>query len=550
MNGKVATKTNKHEEKSVLSKKSSSDVDSVQLLLLNAGVALKTRGRSEHGHSSDSTVQSLMYVGNICGGEGDCTKLFPKSTRSEPALVWNPELELIEHHSLGLLKPRGRSIHGHASDSTIQKMMYGDNDNDARNEAKEASVSPRKNDQFSSLLCPNILPYTTKFNFHDVGATDTSPLGTFSDYHVNDIAADFVGTSLPLSVVIEQSLILPIRTQIELVNQSLVNYFLVDMKLLRHLETIRDYILLNDGEFAQVMSDQLFEQVSQGVQPVKLLNPKNLTNILTKALDASLCNEDSYTKNLSFDLSAFPLCFLSNVPAPFPGLELQYRTEWPLNLVITPECLQMYNQIFHFMLKIRHLHWALTDTFYHLKKSAQVKKATFSPQFSQMQLFRHEMHHFVRVIQTYVCNQVLQVSWSEFLHDIEHNVHNLDDLMHVHHKYLKRSLTRCLLNPKAAPVRTLMQNVFSVALQFHAHMTSSLWQLNPKTGTLEHPAFWQLTSAYKRFQERTAIFYSAVEKCVNLGFRHCWRDLLLKMNFNDFYLKQDARSQINISSSC
>ncbi len=46
--------------------------------------------------------------------------------------------------------------------------------------------------------------------------------------------------------------------------------------------------------------------------------------------------------------------------------------------------------------------------------SALVKGAGRSAQFHQLQLYRHEMQHFVKVIQGYIANQILQVSWSEF----------------------------------------------------------------------------------------------------------------------------------------
>ncbi len=53
-------------------------------------------------------------------------------------------------------------------------------------------------------------------------------------------------------------------TRIYLVNQSLVNHFLADLDTERHFEALRQFLLLQDGEFAQSLSDQLFEKVWQG----------------------------------------------------------------------------------------------------------------------------------------------------------------------------------------------------------------------------------------------------------------------------------------------
>ena len=37
---------------------------------------------------------------------------------------------------------------------------------------------------------------------------------------------------------------------------------------------------------------------------------------------------------------------------------------------------------------------------------------------------RHELQHFVDNIQGYLSNQILNVSWAEFQHELEHNVSN------------------------------------------------------------------------------------------------------------------------------
>lgn len=73
--------------------------------------------------------------------------------------------------------------------------------------------------------------------------------------------------------------------------------------------------------------------------------------------------------------------------------------------------------------------------------AALVKGAGRSVQFRQLQLYRHEMQHFVKVIQGYIANQILQVSWSEFTAKLA-TASDLDAIHRMHADYLNRAIFR------------------------------------------------------------------------------------------------------------
>lgn len=91
----------------------------------------------------------------------------------------------------------------------------------------------------------------------------------------------------------------------------------------------------------------------------------------------------------------------------------------------------------HFLMKGRIFlpHWS------HLFPPALVKGAGRSVQFRQLQLYRHEMQHFVKVIQGYIANQILQVSWSEFTAKLA-TASDLDAIHRTHADYLNRAIFR------------------------------------------------------------------------------------------------------------
>lgn len=64
-----------------------------------------------------------------------------------------------------------------------------------------------------------------------------------------------------------------------------------------------------------------------------------------------------------------------------------------------------------------------------------------SVQFRQLQLFKHEMQHFVKVIQGYIANQILHVTWCEFRARLA-TVGDLEEIQRAHAEYLHKAVFR------------------------------------------------------------------------------------------------------------
>ena len=46
-----------------------------------------------------------------------------------------------------------------------------------------------------------------------------------------------------------------------MLSDAIVNYFLVDLDIERHFVALRRYLLLQDGEYTESLTDQLFNKV-------------------------------------------------------------------------------------------------------------------------------------------------------------------------------------------------------------------------------------------------------------------------------------------------
>ncbi|XP_069085737.1 gamma-tubulin complex component 6 [Pleurodeles waltl] len=361
---------------------------------------------------------------------------------------------------------------------------------------------------------------------------------SFPEEHYVQSATDETAVQLiellSLPVLMKYSLTAPLASHVSLVNKAIIDYYFVALDVEKHFETLRHFLLMEDGEFAQFLSDLLFEKLGSGQTPGELLNPLVLNSILSKALQYSLQGDSQLANNLSFALKYLPEIFKPNSPDVLSCLELRYKVDWPLNIVITETCMNKYNKIFAFLMQLKYMVWALKDIYFHLKRTALVNRASSSLQFRQLQLYRHEMQHFVKVIQGYLANQILHVTWCEFRNNLS-TVVNLDDIHKAHAEYLNKALFRGLLTEKALPVMNIIHGIFSLILKFRVQLISYSWNYDSVKEMVIHPNFGMMQQSYKTFKYYSYFLFEVVTKLVNRGYQPHLEDFLLRMNFNNYY---------------
>lgn len=342
---------------------------------------------------------------------------------------------------------------------------------------------------------------------------------------------------LPLPVLMKHSVTAPLAAHVSLVNKAAVDYFFVELHLGAHFEALRHFLLMEDGEFAQSISDLLFEKLGAGQTPGELLSPLVLNSVLSKALQYSLHGDTPHAANLSFALKFLPEAFAPNAPDVLSCLELRYKVDWPLNIVVTEGCLSRYSGIFSFLLQLKLMMWTLKDVCFHLKRTARMSHVASSVQFRQLQLFKHEMQHFVKVIQGYIANQILHVTWCEFRARLA-SVGDLEEIQRAHAEYLHKAVFRGLLTEKAAPAMNIIHSLFSLVLKFRSQLISQPWGLAGGPHGAEHPNFALMQQSYSTFKYYSHFLFKVVSKLVNRGYQPHLEDFLLRINFNNYY--QDA----------
>nr|XP_004999784.1 gamma-tubulin complex component 6 isoform X2 [Cavia porcellus] len=166
-------------------------------------------------------------------------------------------------------------------------------------------------------------PPVTHLVHHVLPWAFTFPMGLQAQPAVDETAVQ-LSELLTLPVLMKRSLTAPLAAHVSLVNKAAVDFFFVELHLESHFEALRHFVLMEDGEFAQSLSDLLFEKLAAGQTPGELLSPLALNGILSKALQCSLHGDSPHAAGLSFALKHLPEVFAPNTPDVLSCLELRW----------------------------------------------------------------------------------------------------------------------------------------------------------------------------------------------------------------------------------
>ena len=81
-------------------------------------------------------------------------------------------------------------------------------------------------------------------------------------------------------------------------------------------------------------------------------------------------------------------------------LRMDYKVEWPVNIIVSQASLTIYNQLFSFLLHIKHAKFSLDEIY---RSCNEFKSAA---RISKFFTFLHEMKYFVNTLYYYVMNRV------------------------------------------------------------------------------------------------------------------------------------------------
>ncbi|XP_076757782.1 gamma-tubulin complex component 6 isoform X2 [Xylocopa sonorina] len=359
---------------------------------------------------------------------------------------------------------------------------------------------------------------------HDERSSSVSPVTT--PLSINDVE---IIDHISLQAYLEKSIRIPLNVQSRLVNNTVIKYFLKENKLLSHLHSLRSYFFLLNGEFAKSLTDSLYARLYEISIPIELFNSVTLTNLLERALVHSFNNVYVNSELLSLSATDIPAQLHISDPTALDCLSLNYKINWPLNIILDGTVMQQYCKVFKFLITSGRVSWVLQEDFNIMKRE---RKAVTSEQYHKLQLYRHSMTQFMNALHNYLTCSVLHASWAEFEKDLEHSL-TVDQIYLSHVNYLRRILSRCMLNSRGEKVRVCLNNIFKVILKFHNRIRSQNWVM--RSTRYVHPNFKKLEQMYRAFCELRAYMAHVAFKLATSGYQPHLMHFLNTLNINHVY---------------
>lgn len=272
---------------------------------------------------------------------------------------------------------------------------------------------------------------------------------------------------ITLTEFLQKSIVIPLSAHLEVMNCEIMRLYLKELDILGHFKSLRNYFFLMDGEFGSIVCDGLISKLESGAQPNELLSYRMLHTILDNALSSSNSGNDKNADNLSFEVHELPEKFDLSSSDVLSSLSLSYRVSWPVNLILNPETLDKYSNIFKYLIKVRRISWVLEESYQKLKEIVKKngKEMLLSPQYRSVQQIRHKFFQFIHALNNHITSNALQASWKTFKDDLV-SAKSIEDIYRKHTTYVKRILFLCMLNKKSVEFYNAIENIFKVTLRF------------------------------------------------------------------------------------
>uniref|UniRef100_A0A674DY18 Tubulin gamma complex component 3 n=1 Tax=Salmo trutta TaxID=8032 RepID=A0A674DY18_SALTR len=250
-------------------------------------------------------------------------------------------------------------------------------------------------------------------------------------------------------------------------SKYLLNVLNQNYLLLEHLQAMRRYLLLGQGDFIRHLMDLLKPELAR---PATTLYQHNLTGILETAVRATNAQYDNAEILKRLDVR---LLEVSPGDTGWDVFSLDYHVEGPIATVFTRECMSHYLRVFNFLWRAKRMEYILTDIWKGQMCNAKLLKSMpeLSGVLHQCHILANEMVHFIHQMQYYITFEVLECCWDELWNKVE-KAQDLDHIIAAHEEFLDSVISRCLLDTNSRSLLNQLRAIFDQIIEFQSAQDS------------------------------------------------------------------------------
>ncbi|XP_030569333.1 gamma-tubulin complex component 2 homolog isoform X3 [Drosophila novamexicana] len=324
--------------------------------------------------------------------------------------------------------------------------------------------------------------------------------------------------------------------------RMLLDVLLTENDLMGHLQSVKRYLLLNQGDFTMQFMDACEDELAKNVD---LVLPMTLENLLGLTLRLSSARSDPYKDDLHCELLTYDLVtqmskimnqkeeyWKTTDRLDLSGLEcfaFTYEVKWPVSLVLNHIAITKYQMLFRQLFYCKHVERQLCKIW---KENSIAKK--FSPHAAELYrsafTLRQRMMNAVQNLEYYMMIEIIEPNWHIFIEKMK-NVENVDMVLSLHQDFLDLCLKNCMLTETSHLNRAIFK-LCKICLKFCEFIQSE--------STLDETDTF--AERVKRFDlEFTGMLISFLKQINDLAKDNTadrFMNLVHRINFNGFYSEQ------------
>ncbi|KAI2640132.1 Spc97/Spc98 family protein [Xylaria nigripes] len=228
--------------------------------------------------------------------------------------------------------------------------------------------------------------------------------------------------------------------------RRLVHLMTHKFHLFEHLQALKSYILLGQGDFIALLMESLAANLDR---PAGAQYRHTLTAQLEHAIRGSNAQYDSPEVLRRLDARMLQL---SHGDIGWDCFTLEYKIDAPVDVVVSDWGSRQYLKVFNFLWRIKRVEFALSSLWRKVTTGSRGVLQTDHPAVQETwkttRGFLAEMVHFVGQLQYYILFEVIESSWTELQAQLRREDATLDDMIKAHKTYLTSITHKGLLGAR------------------------------------------------------------------------------------------------------
>ncbi|XP_017055429.1 gamma-tubulin complex component 3 [Drosophila ficusphila] len=338
-------------------------------------------------------------------------------------------------------------------------------------------------------------------------------------------------------------------------------------KLLVHLQGMRRYLLLGQGDFVSILIENMKHELERTGDDIYA---HDLSSMLDAALRCTNAQFDDPDILNHLDVVVHP---------PYTGdigwdvISLQYIVQGPLATMLEPT-MSTYKDLFKPLWRMKHMEFVLSMKIWKEQmgnaKALRPMTSEIGKASHRLNLFTSEIMHFIHQMHYYVLFEVIECNWVELLKKM-HQATALDDILDAHEKFLATITLGCFVNSETE-IGKYLETVYTNIIELEKWQSSFYKDCFKELGAREDlvrmveksekEGHYGLTNEHilqrdhetKIFAERVDASYRGLE-VIALAYEKAVSGFLMALNtsddpnlqlfgtrldFNEYYKKRDT----------